>query len=115
MAQLDVLSYDNLIAGDADIVTEPIIIDASQSILRGDVLKKASGKFQKAATAVVATDVVVIASENVTTDTSTTVASIGYMSGQFNANAMRFGGNSTFDDNHDVLADKSIYIVKAQK
>lgn len=115
MSQLDVLSYDNLIAGDTDIVTEPIVIDVSQDILRGDVLKKVSGKFQRTAEAVVAADIVVIASENIKTDTTTIATSIGYVSGQFNANAMRFGGTSTFEDNHDVLAEKSIYIVKAQK
>jgi hypothetical protein len=34
------LKYDNLIAGDAKIVTEPITIGASQTILRGDLLEK---------------------------------------------------------------------------
>lgn len=115
MPQLDVISYDNLIAGDVDIVTEPVVIDVSQTILRGDILKKVTGKFQKATAAIVSADVVVVATENITTDASTTVASIGYKSGQFNSNAMRFGGTSTFDDNHDVLAEKSIYIVKAEK
>lgn len=113
--QLDVLSYDNLIAGDVDIVTEPIVIDVSQSVLRGDVLVKASGKFKRAAAAVVAADVVVVAAEDITTDASTTTASIGYKAGQFNANAMRFGGTSTFDDNHDALAEKNIYTVKAER
>jgi hypothetical protein len=115
MAQLDSIGYDNLIAGDVDIVTEPIVVDVSQTVLRGDILKKVSGKFQKSTAVIAATDVVVIASENITTDASTTTASIGYKTGQFNANAMRFGGASTFDDNHDVLAEKSIYTVKAQK
>jgi hypothetical protein len=113
--QLDVMSYDNLIAGDVDIVTEPIIVDISQTILRGDVLVKASGKFKRPTVAVVAADVVVVASEDITTDASTTTASVGYKAGWFNANAMRFGGATTFDDNHDVLAEKSIYTTKAQK
>lgn len=113
--QLDILSYDNLIAGDVDIVTEPIIIDISQTILRGDVLVKASGKFKRPIIAVVAADVVIIASENITTDATTTTSSIGYKAGWFNANAMRFGGASTFDDNHDVLSEKSIYMTKAQR
>lgn len=115
MPQLDNIFYDNLIAGDVDIVTEPIIIDISQSILRGDVLIKASGKFKKATAAVATADVVVIASENITTDASTSISSIGYKTGLFNANAMRFGGSSTYDDNHDVLAEKSIYTTKANK
>lgn len=114
MAQLESANYDNLIAG-GSIITEPIVIDASQNILRGDILKKSSGKFQKASGAITATDVVVIASENITTDASTTASSIGYKAGIFNVNSMRLGGTSTFDDNHDVLAEKSIYIVKAQR
>jgi hypothetical protein len=112
---LDTLVLDNLIVGDFDIVTEPIIIDVSQTILRGDVLVKAAGKYKRPTIAVVAADVVVIATENITTDASTTTASIGYRTGQFNQNAMRFGGATTADDNHDILADKSIYLTKAQK
>ena len=115
MSQLDVLVYDNLVAGDVDIVTEPITIDVSQTILRGDILKKVTGKFQRPTVAIVAADVVVVASEDITTDATTTTLSVGYKTGWFNSNAMRFGGSSTADDNHDVLADKSIYMTKAQK
>ncbi|WP_297429300.1 hypothetical protein [Clostridium sp.] len=115
MPQLDVINYDNLIAGDVDIVTEPITIDVSQTVLRGDILKKVSGKFQRPSAAIVAADIVVVASESITTDASTTISSIGYKTGQFNSNVMRFGGTSTADDNNDVLAEKSIYIVKANK
>lgn len=115
MPQLDVITYDNLFAGDVDIVTEPITIDVSQTILRGDILIKASGKFIRPSAVVAAADVVVVASENITTDATTTVSSIGYKTGWFNSNAMRFGGASTSDDNHDVLAEKSIYLTKAEK
>ncbi|WP_326514792.1 hypothetical protein [Clostridium intestinale] len=115
MSQLDSLKYDNLIAGDYCLVTEPITIDSSQDILRGDVLIKASGKYKKASAAVIATDVIVIASENIKTDASTTVESIGYRTGYFNSNAMRFGGASTVDNNKDILADKSIYLTSAQR
>ncbi|RII32844.1 hypothetical protein D2A34_21860 [Clostridium chromiireducens] len=111
----EVLKYDNLLAGNVDIVTQPITIDVSQTIQRGDILKKVSGKFQRPTAVIASTDVVVVASEDITTDASTTVASIGYKTGQFDSAAMRFGGSSTADDNVDVLADKSIYLTKAQK
>lgn len=113
MPQLDVLKYDNLFAGDFDIVTEPIDIDVSQTILRGDVLVKVAGKFKRPTVVLVATDVVAIASEDVTTDATTSVKSIGYRTGIFNQAAMRFGGASTADDNHDILAEKGIYLTIA--
>jgi len=115
MPNLDELSYDNLVAGDADIVTEPITIDVSQTILRGDVLIKASGKYQRPAAAITEANFAIIAAENITTDATSTVASIGYKTGRFNSNVMRFGGTSTVDDNFDILEEKSIYLTKAQR
>lgn len=115
MPQLDVINYDNLVAGDVGIVTEQIIIDVSQTILRGDILKKVSGKFQRPLDTIVAADVVSVASENITTGATSTITSIGYKTGQFNSNVMRFGGTSSAEDNYDVLAEKAIYIVKAKK
>lgn len=111
----DILKYDNLFAGDADVVTQPITIDVSQTIQRGDILKKVSGKFQRPLDVVVAADVIVVASEDIITDATTTAQSIGYKTGRFNSNAMRFGGTSTADDNSDILAEKSIYLTKAQR
>jgi len=112
---LDVLALDNLIAGDVDIVTEGIIIDVSQTVVRGDILKKVGTKWQRPTVAIVAADVVCVASENITTDAVTTTATIGYKSGLFNSNVMRFGGTSIADDNHDALAEKNIYLAKSQK
>lgn len=115
MPNLDVLSYDNLVAGDVDIVTIPIIIDVSQTILRGDVLKKVLGKYQRPIDTIIEADFIVIAAEDITTDATTTVSSIGYKTGQFNSNVMRFGGTSTVEDNSDILEEKSIYLTKAQR
>ncbi|OPJ63693.1 hypothetical protein [Clostridium chromiireducens] len=111
----EVLKYDNLLAGDVDIVTQQITIDVSQTIQRGDILKKVSGKFQRPSAVITSADVVVVASEDITTDENNTVSSIGYKTGQFDSNAMRFGGSSTSDDNLDVLAEKSIYLIKSQR
>jgi hypothetical protein len=109
------LIYDNLIAGDFDVVTEEITIDESQTIKRGDLLVKADGKFKRPAAAALSTDVCIVASEDVTTEAATTAKSIGYKTGIFNGFAMRFGGASTIDDNHDVLAEKGIYLTKSNK
>lgn len=115
MPQLGVVEHDNLFAGDFPVVTEPITIDVSQTIQRGDLLIKTAGKYGRPAAVIIAADVVVIASEDITTDAATTVQSIGYRTGSFNEYAVRFGGASTADDNRELLADKSIYLAKVQK
>jgi hypothetical protein len=113
MAQLDVLKYSNLFAGEFDVVTEEIEIDVSQTIKRGDILIKTLGKYGRPEGVVIAANVVVVASEDITTDAVTTVESIGYRTGWYNQNSLRFGGASTADDNRDVLAEKGIYLQKA--
>lgn len=133
MPQLDVLTFDNLIAGDVKLVTEPIVIGASQSIKRGDLIEKLVTEAIAVAgevgsvTQTVAENYVrptakandksfyAVAAEDVTTGEGETAEIIGYRIGAFNENAMRFGGASTADDNHEVLADKGIYLTKAQK
>jgi hypothetical protein len=130
---MEILAYDNLIAGDIDIATEPITIGESQTIKRGDLLER------KVTNTIVVSGAVgtqtlttapyyirptaaadhfshyAIASEDVTTGAGETAVTIGYKSGQFNSNAVRFGGASTAADNRDILADKMIYLVEAKK
>lgn len=114
MSKLDELKYDNLVAGDTGIITEPITIDVSQTVLRGDILKKVSGKYQRPTAAIAETDFVVVASEDIITDATNAAASVGYKTGQFNPKVMRFGGTSTAADNYDILTDKSIYLTNIQ-
>lgn len=102
--------YDSLIAGGFQIVTEPITIDESQTVKRGDVLKKVTGKYQRPTAVVAEADDIVIASEDITTGAGVNQVSIGYRTGEFNIFAMRFGGASTAEDNKTVLANKSIFI-----
>lgn len=111
---IESLSYDNLIVGGADLVTDQITIGKLQTVLSGDVLVKdiATGTYVRPQTAIADTESVMIAAESISTDANTIVSSIGYRSGEFNEFSMRFGGTSTADDNRDVLADKSIYIKK---
>lgn len=117
MPTLDVLTYDSLVAGASDLVTEQITIGKSQSVLRGDLVIKdgTTGTYLRPAAVLVATDDVLVATEDITTDADTTVLSIGYRAGEFNEFSMRFGGASTADDNRAILADKSIYMKKIQK
>lgn len=144
----ETLKYDNLFAGDFDVITEEITIDESQTILRGDLLVKTAGKWGRPSavitfgtanmgtgaltgasantetgvitggtantgTGVVTPTVVCVASEDVTTGSGVNKTSIGYKTGSFNSNSMRFGGASTAADNKDLLASKSIYITAA--
>jgi hypothetical protein len=128
----DTLVYDDLIAGDVDIATQPITIGPSQAILRGDLLELTvteaiavsgatgtetltpAANYVRPSGAAKRDSHYVVATEPVTTDSSHTAASIGYKSGQFNALAMRFGGSSVLADNQEILSDKSIYLVIKQ-
>lgn len=114
MALLDTLYYDNLFAGDFDVVPEEIVIGTNQAVQRGDVLIKSGAYYVRPSAVVTTTDTVTVASEAITTDASTTTKSIGYRTGLFNSNAMRFGGSSTADDNKDILAKSSIFLQRAK-
>jgi hypothetical protein len=105
-----VFNYDNLIAGDYPVVTEAITVAQNQTIKRGDVLIISGGQASRAGAVLIATDDVVIASEDVTTGAGVTQASVGYRTGLFNEFAMRFGGASTAAQNKPFLLDKNIYI-----
>jgi hypothetical protein len=115
MALEGTVVYDSLIAGSFPVVTEAILIDQSQTIKRGDVLKKVAGKYQRPTAVVVEADDIVIASEDITTGAGVNTASVGYRSGEFNLFAMRFGGSSTAEDNRTILANKAIYIKSTVK
>ncbi|WP_088227794.1 hypothetical protein [Desulfosporosinus sp. FKB] len=133
MPNLDTLTYDNLFAGNIDVVTEEITIGENQTILRGDLLEKKVTETIAVEGAVgttnrtVATNFVrpsgaadensfyAVASEDITTGAGVTAKTIGYRAGVFNENSMRFGGASTADDNRDILAAQNIYLRQAVK
>lgn len=126
------LVYDNLLVGEVEI-TDVIFIGASQEIKRGDLIEKLVTETIAVTDAVgtvtrtVATTYVrpsaaandrsfyAIASEDATTGAEETATIIGYKAGEFNEFAIRFGGSSTADQNREVLADKAIYLKKANK
>jgi hypothetical protein len=129
---LDTLTYDNLFAGDFDVVTEPILIAAGQTIVRGDLLVKlvsesiavadavgtvnrtAATSYVKASAAATQESFYAIAAEDVTTVGSTATI-IGYKTGIFNEFAVGFGGTATADNCRDILAAQSIFLQKANK
>lgn len=133
MPQLDVLKYDNLFAGDLDVVTEEILIGENQTIKRGDLLEKkvtetiavegavgtvnrtVAANFVRPAGAANENSFYAVASEDITTGAGSTTTTIGYRSGIFNENSMRFGGASTADDNRDILAAQNIYLRQSNK
>ena len=133
MPILDTLTYDNLFAGNIDVATEEIVIGENQTIQRGDLLEKkvtetiaVSGSagtvnrtvaenYVRPSAAADENSFYAVASEDITTGESETAITIGYKSGVFNENSMRFGGSSTADDNRDILSAQNIYLRQAVK
>ena len=113
---MEELKRDNLFSGMFPVITDGATISAGQTIKRGDLLIKnqESKNYEKATVAVTANDVVAIAAEDVTTveDTAVTVV---YKTGEFNSNKINFGGESTLEDNKDILESKSIYLKKVNE
>jgi len=107
---------DNLIAGDAKIVTTPVVLASGAGALgRGTVLGKitTSGKYKKAvATATDGSQTPdAILAENVDA-TAGDVASIVYLSGQFAESALILDASLTMDGIRDGLRGKNIYLTK---
>lgn len=132
MAVLDTLTYDNLFAGDSDVVTEAVTVAAGQTIVRGDLLTKivtetiavadavgtvtrnVAESFTKIAAAATENSFFAIAAEDITTTTSTAEIS-AYRTGTFNENQVGFGGTATADNCRDILSAQSIYLRSASK
>ncbi len=110
------LKRDNLFSGMFPVVTDGITIAAGQTIKRGDLLVKnqESKSYEKATAVVGPTDVVAIAAEDIMT-TEENAVSVAYKTGEFNSNKINFGGESTLEDNKDVLEAKSIYLRKVNE
>jgi len=113
---LGIFSPDNLIAGDAKIVTAAGTIASGAGVLvRGTVLGKitASGKYLKAIgtaedgsqtpDAILAEDV---------DATSADALSVVYLSGQFAESALTLDASLTLDGIQDGLRGKNIYLTK---
>lgn len=163
----EVLNYDNLVAGSYPMITDAVVLGASQTVARGDLLRLAmtpeadtgdgavtggvadtgtgtvtegvadtgtgavtggvadtgdgsieatpGANWLKAAAAADIFSVYAIAAEAKTTGAEETAAILVYRTGEFNENKVGFGGESTADQNRDVLAGKGIFLKKSQK
>ena len=104
---------DNLIAGDAvNIVTESIVVDTGV-LKRGTVLGRitATGKWVLSASA--STDGSEVPRAILAEDADATAADIttvGYLTGEFNTNAMTFGTGHTAASVKDGLRDLGIFL-----
>jgi hypothetical protein len=128
---LDTMTYDNLFAGELDVVTDHVTIAAGQTIARGDLLVKTVAEaigvsgavgtitrtvaqsYVKATAEADEHSFYAIAAEAVTTTGATAVIE-AYMTGMFNQNAIGFGG-ATAGGSKDILAANGIFITAAQK
>jgi DUF4097 and DUF4098 domain-containing protein YvlB len=113
---LGTFSPDNLIAGDAKIVTASgTIASGAGALLRGTVLGKitASGKYRPAKASSSdgsqAPDVILAEYADAT---SGDVETVLYLSGQFSEYALTLDSSLTADGIRDVLRDKNIYLTK---
>lgn len=105
---------DNLVAGPADLIPIPITVVSGEGILaRGSVLGKvtASGKYALVNSAGTddgrRTAAVVLAEDIDATDAD--AVTVAYDNGEFNENALVFGGTDTVADHKATLEAKKIY------
>lgn len=105
------MNYDELFAGDFPVMPIEITIGTNQSVKRGDLLVKdeTTKTFLKSTKEIETKDICMIASEDIKT-TEESVISIAYKTGEFNKTKIGFGGESTIEDNFDVLMEKMIFL-----
>lgn len=110
----ETFTYKNLFAGDFDVVTEAVTVASGAGVLKaGTVLGKITtgGKCVKVDSSksdgsqtpfgVLAEDI---------DATSADVATVAYLSGEFNAAALTFGGTDTAATHKAALRDLNIYV-----
>lgn len=111
---------DNLIAGDAKIVTRGITVAAGQGVLpRGAVLGKITDDESDDVGKYVLSGATSVTDGSQTPDcilaeavdaTSADVVTVGYLSGQFNQASLTLGTGHTLASIRDDLRDKNIYL-----
>lgn len=108
-------SKDNLIAGSFPLVTESIVLEEGQNLVRGTVIgKRADGKFaiardsiaEPATPAVVPFAVLAKDTNATTTDTKT----VAYLTGQFSEDALVFSEDLTMTGVKDALRALGIFV-----
>lgn len=121
----ETLTYENLIAGDG-LKTKVVLIGASQTIQRGDLLELAvvasantgtgaityanGSSFVRPSALANPISCYAIAADAVTTGEGESANIIAYIAGEFNEDSIRYGGSSTAAQNKDILASKGIIL-----
>jgi len=118
MPDLETYTPDNLIAGDFPLVTGDGTILSGQNLVRGAVLAKDSANDNKlvavnsaSSTESIKSPVAVLATD-VDASAGDAVGPL-FLAGEFNENALTFGGTDTADTHRDALRDLSIFLKKS--
>ena len=110
--------YDNLCAGGFPQVTQGKTIAQNQTLARGAVLGIITASGQAVAVDSTATDgsqnPAFILAEAVTTGSGVTAEAPVYETGEFNENALTFGGSDTADDHRAKLRELGIHLKSNQ-
>lgn len=112
LESIGALSYDNLVAGDHPIVTETAVLISGQNCVIGTVLGKitASGKLKKVDSTAVDGSQAPYAVLATTTDASAGDKTVTvWLSGEFVATKLVFGGTDTVTTHKAALRDLAIY------
>ncbi|MBP1924600.1 hypothetical protein J2Z76_000453 [Sedimentibacter acidaminivorans] len=114
MTTLGTFNYDKLFAGDAEVVIESAM--AGATMVRGTVVGKitASGKIKAVDSAAVdgSKDPYGILADDVAADGDPAVL---YLTGEFNEDAITFGGTDTADTHRLALRNIGIFLKQNQK
>lgn len=109
---------DNLFAGTQvqPVVADEVVLDKSIAdvVLRGTALGKitASGTYVPVDSAAEdgSADIVAILAETVTVAAAANKPAPAYFTGEFNQNALVFGGSDTFEDHKDAARARGIFM-----
>lgn len=119
MPTLDTFERDNLFAGGVQpVVTGPIVIASGQNLTRGTVLGIVTATGEGTIVNSAATDgsqtPYAILQEDVDATSEAKAASI-YFTGEFNENALTFGGTDTADTHRKKLREIGIFLKSNQE
>ncbi|MFS0766045.1 head decoration protein [Peribacillus phoenicis] len=111
--------YDNLFAGGVQpVVTDSIIVKSGQSYVRGSVLAKGADGIAVLVDSASATASIKKPFGILTDDVDATTENVPttvYLTGEFNQEALVFGGTDTFNTHKGALRDIGIILKKTQK
>ncbi|MFC4403312.1 head decoration protein [Gracilibacillus xinjiangensis] len=114
MPTLGTFEYDNLFAGDAQIVREAVTVKSGENLKRGTVIAKVSGEVVAVNSgAVEGTTPYGILADDVNA-TEASIPAVAYLTGEFNEAALSFGGEDTADSHRAKLREIGIFLKNNQ-